>query len=170
LGHVGTTCYLPDIDRYHYSTTRFSFMGNDGGMYLLDWPSKEIKEPIQNPSDKIDEHFNKMLNLIEKEKLFTNPEFDLSMLAEKCELSANYLSQIINKKSGQNFYSLINQYRLEEAKKILLNPDFSHYSILSIGMQAGFKSKSSFYKVFKEKTGMTPSQFLKENKVVLSSK
>ena len=134
------------------------------------FPSKEIKEPIQNSSDKIDDHFNKMLAVIEKEKLFTNPEFDMSMLAEKCDLSANYLSQIINKKSGENFYSLINHYRLEEAKKILLNPDFSHYSILSIGLQAGFKSKSSFYKVFKEKTGMTPSQFLKQNKIMLPSK
>jgi len=124
------------------------------------FPSKENKASLQNSSDKIDDHFNNMLELIEKEKLFTNPEFDLSMLADKCELSANYLSQIINKKSGQNFYSFINNYRLEEAKKILLNPDFSHYSILSIGLQAGFKSKSSFYKVFKEKTGMTPSQFL----------
>ena len=134
------------------------------------FPSKEAEEPISNLSEKIDAHFDNMLEVIEKEKLFTDPEFDLSMLADQCDLSANYLSQIINKKSGENFYSLINHYRLEEAKKILLDPDFSHYSILSIGLQAGFKSKSSFYKVFKEKTGMTPSQFLKQHKIVLPSK
>ncbi len=127
------------------------------------FPSKENKE-APDTSDKIEHHFNRMRAIIEDEKLYSNPEFDLSMLAEKCEVSANYLSQIINKNSGQNFYNLINQYRVEEVQTILLDPDFSHYSILSIGLKAGFKSKSSFYKVFKEKTGLTPSQYLKKNR------
>jgi len=142
-----------------------AYFRNDIFQPQQSFPSKETTveetEIIQNLPDKTDEHFDKMIQLIESEKLYTNPAFDLSMLAQKTGLSANYLSQIINKQSGQNFYTLINDYRTEEVKKMLLNPDYSHYSILSIGLEAGFKSKSSFYKVFKEKTGMTPAQFQK---------
>lgn len=126
-----------------------------------DQDSNESKEATV-PIDKIDLHFSKMIEIIEIEKLFTNPEFNLSMLSDKCQLSGNYLSQIINKKTGRNFYSLINNYRVEEVKSMLTNKDYSHYNLLSIGLEAGFKSKSSFYKIFKEKVNLTPSQYQKK--------
>jgi len=135
------------------------YFRNDIFQAKQNFPSKQKKNTPKPASDKIDDYYHRMLSLLEKEKLFTDPEFDLSMLAAKCELSPNYLSQIINSKSGQNFYNLINDYRIKQVKTLLRDPEYAHYSILSIGLEAGFKSKASFFKVFKSKTGMTPSQF-----------
>ena len=73
------------------------------------------------------------------------------------------LSQLINSSLDINFTSLINYYRVSDVKNMLLDPTFNKYSILSIGLEAGFKSKSAFYDTFKKETGSTPNQY--KNKV-----
>ena len=60
-----------------------------------------------------------------------------------------------------SFPDYLNSYRIEEAKSYLKNPEFSKYTIVSIGLEAGFNSKSSFYSVFKKATGQTPATFKK---------
>ena len=85
----------------------------------------------------------------------------MDTLAEKMDLSNGYLSKIINQKEGKNFYEFINTYRIKAVKRNLNTPTYSHYSILGIGLEAGFKSKSTFNAVFKKMTGMTPSAYKK---------
>ena len=75
------------------------------------------------------------------------------------DLSKGYLSQIINQKEGKNFFDFINHYRVEDVKEKLNDDAYSHFSILGVALEAGFKSKSTFNAVFKKMTGMTPSQF-----------
>ncbi len=60
---------------------------------------------------------------------------------------------------GKNFYNLVNDYRVEEVKKRMVDPKYRHLTILAIAYDAGFNAKSSFNTVFKEKTGMTPSEY-----------
>jgi AraC-like DNA-binding protein len=48
---------------------------------------------------------------------------------------------------------------VEEVKKKLKNPEFDNYSIISIGLESGFNSKSVFYKAFKKHTGKSPSEY-----------
>ena len=60
---------------------------------------------------------------------------------------------------NKNFYDLINGYGIEEAKRLLLNPRNRNYTILSIGFEAGFNSKTTFNPVFKKFTGLTPTEF-----------
>ena len=60
-----------------------------------------------------------------------------------------------------SFPDYLNSFRIEEAKSYLKNPEFSKYTIVSIGLEAGFNSKSSFYSVFKKTTGETPAAFKK---------
>lgn len=112
-------------------------------------------------SDKTEEHFKRVIQLIEQEKLYRNPALSMDLLAEKSELSNGYLSQIINQKEGKNFYDFINTYRVAEVKAHLVNSKYDHYSILGIGLEAGFQSKSTFNAVFKRMTGMTPTQYKK---------
>ena len=83
----------------------------------------------------------------------------MTLLAAKMKLSNGYLSQIINQKEGKNFFDFINGYRVEEVKRNLANPNFDHFSILGIGLEAGFKSKSTFNAVFKKMTGHTPTAY-----------
>lgn len=113
-------------------------------------------------SEKTDEHYQKLIETMKARKPYLNPELNLETLAADIELSAGYLSQIINKKEKVNFYDFVNRYRVEEAKKMITNPKFGHYSLLAIGQEAGFNSKSTFNAAFKRYAGATPSQFKKQ--------
>lgn len=121
--------------------------------------TKDHLKPIL--SDKTDEHYQNLLQLIAEEKLYQDAQLSMDTLAKKTDLSNGYLSKIINQKEGKNFYDFINSYRVKEVKANLTHPDYAHYSILGIGLEAGFKSKSTFNAVFKKMTGMTPSAFKK---------
>ncbi|WP_323756524.1 helix-turn-helix transcriptional regulator [Roseivirga sp.] len=119
----------------------------------------------KNPSETKNLYFQNFLALMNKEKLYRNPELSRDIVAEKLNMSTGYLSQLISASTSSNFTSLINDYRIEDIKQMLLNPDFDKYSIVAIGLEAGFKSKSTFYSEFKKSTGYTPNQFkLIENK------
>jgi AraC-like DNA-binding protein len=100
-----------------------------------------------------------LLRVMETEKLFTNSDLKLQDLAQKLEIPAHHLSQIINEKLGQNFFDFLNQYRVQEAKKYLTDPEKQPYTILSIALEVGFNNKASFNTAFKKHTGMTPSHF-----------
>lgn len=98
---------------------------------------------------------------MEKEKPYLNENLTLKELADKLETSPNNLSQIINERFSKNFYEFINEYRINEVKSLLIDPEYSHYSMLGIAFECGFNSKSTFNSVFKQFTGKTPSEFKK---------
>lgn len=112
-------------------------------------------------SEKTDEHYTKLKKLMVTEKLYRDPQLNMDTLAQKTNLSNGYLSKIINQKEGKNFYDFVNTFRIKEVKAHLILPEYNHYSILGIGLEAGFKSKSTFNAVFKKMTGMTPSAYKK---------
>ena len=100
--------------------------------------------------------------LMEKEKLYRNPDLTLPVLAKKLKLSANTLSQVLNGHCGQSFYNFVNSYRLEEVVSMMRDPKFDDKSVLELIYEAGFKSKSTFNPIFKKWTGKTPSEYRKE--------
>ena len=63
------------------------------------------------------------------------------------------------KRMNTSFYNLVNRFRIEQAKKLLLDPKASHLSIEGIAYECGFKSRSTFFKFFKKEVGMTPTAF-----------
>ena len=71
----------------------------------------------------------------------------------------NHLSQIINELEGKNFYEFVNQYRIEEFKRLVSFPKNHQFTLLSLAFECGFNSKSSFNRYFKKSTGQTPSQY-----------
>lgn len=116
---------------------------------------------ITELSHKTDEHFRKIKELFEQEKLYQDPSLNMSMLSDKTGLSNGYLSQIINQKNNLNFFDFVNSYRVEDVKKKMSEPDYEHYTLLGLAQEAGFKSKSTFNSVFKKMTGKTPSEYRK---------
>ncbi len=101
---------------------------------------------------------------IRQEAYHLNSDGSLKDLAEQLELAPNYLSQAINTQTGQNFNDFINQYRIEEAKKRLVDENYAHLNIAGIGQSVGFNSKSAFYASFKKHAQTTPSAYLKKTK------
>ena len=100
-------------------------------------------------------------DLMEKEKLYKNPDLTLPELAKKLKLSANTLSQVLNGYCGQTFYNFVNTYRLEEVISMMRDHRNDDKSILKLSIEAGFNSKSTFNNIFKKQTGMTPAEFRK---------
>jgi AraC-like DNA-binding protein len=91
-----------------------------------------------------------------------DPDLTLEQLASQVKLRPKLLSQAINEGLGKNFFEFINQYRIEEAKRLLTDPADKKITVLEVLYQVGFNSKSSFNTVFKKQTGLTPSEFKKK--------
>lgn len=125
----------------------------------------ELKELDKYSGSNLNEEeiniYNAQLTMVlEKEKLYLNPELTIKDLADHLQTSAKVLSQVINQSFNKKFYDFINSYRCEEVKAILQGPD-DRITILEAMYQAGFNSKSSFNKEFKKLTGETPTEFKK---------
>mgnify|MGYP003384778536 FL=1 len=97
--------------------------------------------------------FLEIETIIQSEKLFLNPHFSLFVLSKKTNLNESYISQLFNKNSTVNFTTYINRLRVKEAKLFLKNEAYQNYTIISIGLEAGFNSKSAFYTAFKKEAG-----------------
>jgi len=84
----------------------------------------------------------------------------LQKLARKLEISPNRLSELINNADGVNFNEFVNELRIEHAQHLMTkNPRLSNDDVANF---SGFNSRSVFYRQFKQKTGITPSEFKKK--------
>ena len=119
----------------------------------------EVKRKVNSTtSSKV---ISELYQLMEEEELFKDPLLSRADLADRLETSEGYLSQIINQEINSSVIQFVNEYRIEAAKKLLHDPVVNKYSVEAIGLEAGFKSKSAFYSVFKANLGMSPGAFRK---------
>jgi len=88
---------------------------------------------------------------------FKNPNLKLNDLANEINVSAHQLSQLLNDNLGKGFTLFINEYRIEEACKILSGSE--NLTIEAISDEVGFNSRSTFFSTFKKLKGMTPAQY-----------
>ena len=119
---------------------------------------KEKKKPIDTVNSK-SSHFKKLEFLIKENKIHHNPNISRDSVSKLLELSNSYLSQIIKENTAVNFSDYINSHRIKDVKLMLKDPTFNKYSLLSIGLECGFNSKTSFYTNFKKETGLTPKEY-----------
>jgi len=122
--------------------------------------AKKIPETNIENSDEI---FGQIMHLLEKDKFYTDQDFSINKVAEVLNTNRTYISNIINTKTGDTFVSLVNKFRVKQAKKMLIDEENKNLTLEAIGMESGFKSTSTFNRVFKAETGVTPS-FYANNK------
>ncbi|MEM1339765.1 MAG: helix-turn-helix domain-containing protein [Bacteroidota bacterium] len=94
---------------------------------------------------------------LEHDKLYRNNELGLGDLASYIEQDRYKVSEVINTYYAKNFYALLNSYRIEEAKLLLVTHPL--LSVKAIMYEVGFNSKNSFYLAFKKATGRSPNDF-----------
>ena len=94
------------------------------------------------------------------EKPYLDGELSLIKLAGLMDIPTHHLSQIINEQLKMNFFEFINEYRVEEVKQKMMENKNGLYTILSLALDSGFNSKSSFNSVFKKITRQTPKEFM----------
>ncbi len=120
------------------------------------------KTKTSTQQEKVSEvHIHLLLESMEKEKLYLDPSLNLRMLEEKIDLPARDISRTLNIGLEKNFYYFVNEYRVKEARERLSDPRFNHLSVLGIAFDAGFSSKATFNRMFKELTGVSPSYYRK---------
>jgi len=103
--------------------------------------------------------YSKVLKLIVEDKQFQNVNLTLKSLSETLHVSPQILSQVINQKSGTNFNSFVNRFRIEESKRLFQEEEFKNQTIAAIAFEVGFNSISSFNTAFKKQMGTTPQAY-----------
>jgi AraC-like DNA-binding protein len=126
---------------------------------------KEITEQIDAKKEGlIDEQLmleiaNNLEKVMKEEKPYLNKNLSLNLLADKLNSSKHILSYILNTHYNENFYTYVNNFRIDYCKALLKNPKKQHLSIEGIAFEGGFGSKSTFNTLFKKQYRMTPTQY-----------
>lgn len=121
-----------------------------------------IKNAYNSEDEKLMSRICKLLE--ESEEVF-DPEFSIERLAELANSNPRYVSRAINDISGNDFRALVAKYRIKEACIRLQNEALDHkVTIESIAGEVGYRSRTHFTKVFKETTGLTPTEYIRQVK------
>lgn len=135
---------------------------------VIDDPSEIVKYQKTFPGDDaIQEIYEKLMNKMEQEKLYKDPELSLNHVAQLLNVHPNILSQTINTLEQKNFYDYINRQRIEEFKRIACLPENQKFTILSLAFESGFNSKTSFNRNFKKYMNCSPREFLRSQSIDL---
>lgn len=110
----------------------------------------------RNTSEKL---LTKIKVLFDDEEVFLDSSVSLQTVAEKVSITPRELSQVINENEGKNFSEFVNQYRIEKAKKLLIDPAYAQEKIATIAYDSGFGNVTSFNLAFKAITQNTPSAY-----------
>ena len=130
---------------------------------------KEIPEQIDVEKEGlIDEHLmleivNNLEKVMKEDKPYLNKILSLNLLADKLNIRIHILSYILNTHYNENFYTYVNNFRIDYCKALLKNPKKQHLSIEGIAFDGGFGSKSTFNTLFKKQYRMTPTQYKNTN-------
>ncbi|WP_271784495.1 helix-turn-helix domain-containing protein [Aquimarina algiphila] len=145
--------YYPNLFR-NINTKHISIKGIVKENNIVHIVNKNAKDDI-----------NRLLIFMKKEEPYLDATLTLQKLAEQLGLPNRTLSVLINHNLNQRFFDFINQFRIEKAKKMLLNSNNAKLTIQQIMYDVGFNSKSSFYTAFKKETGVTPSEYKKRSHI-----
>lgn len=105
----------------------------------------------------------KLINLMERDGLYLDCELKLADIADELNVSRHHASQIINECFGVSFYEYLNNLRIQEAEKLLMDNEAIDLNITDIAYKSGFNNRMSFYNTFRKHFGVTPSEFRSKN-------
>ncbi|TGL08418.1 helix-turn-helix domain-containing protein [Leptospira bouyouniensis] len=131
-------------------------------LFLRNYEKRDkTKTRFRTITNKIDtqEFRIKLESLLESEKIYLNENCNEELIAQKLGVTYHQLSEIINVEYNFNFPTLLNLYRIKEAKRILLEKP--ELNVAEVGKMAGFGSRSAFYLEFKKQSGVNPNHFRK---------
>lgn len=159
--------YIAPYTSYIIGALSFTFILYLMALILIFRNSKEStffqeeKEKYKNRKINLDtlDLIGENLSTIVEKELYLNPNFTLDEAAKELNVTKHLLSQYLNVVLGKSFTNLINEYRIEKAKKLLETEN--NLTVEGIGYESGFKSKSTFFTTFKKITGKTPTEYQK---------
>ena len=152
---------------YYVGTITFSVVFYGLLIFFLFKKNRDVifKETQEKYADKrIDDDeakhlLSQLTKLMQEKHLYKDTDVKLQKVASQMHISGHKLSQLLNDNLGKNFNTFVNDFRVEEAKKLLIGNQ--KLTLEAIGYESGFSSKSNFYNTFKKSVGMTPSEYQK---------
>ncbi|MDJ1470823.1 helix-turn-helix domain-containing protein [Xanthocytophaga flava] len=145
-------------------------------IYWMGWMGYQQKDiivpPLDDPTEAADTEkvshdiapslVMRIQQAVEGKKLYLNPSLTLADLATEVNLPPRQVSFIINAHFGKSFNSFVNEYRVEVFKSKLISNTENRFTMLGLALDSGFNSQASFYRIFREITGLTPKEYLKK--------
>lgn len=113
--------------------------------------------PPVSPADR--ELLERSDRVMTETRPWINPDFDIGALARLLDTYPNAISRALNRAGNTTFYDYVNAYRLREARRLLTEPGERGLKIEALGRLAGFRARSTFFKLFREHTGQSPSEY-----------
>jgi AraC-like DNA-binding protein len=108
---------------------------------------------------KTDEVYKYLINQIEKHELYLNDQFKLDWLANELDIKKEYISVTLIENNFDNFKMFSNYLKIKKAKELIKNGYLKNYNIEALAEASGFKATNTFYRLFKDDTGITPKMF-----------
>lgn len=158
LGYFGAP--VPDSD--NVGSLILALMIYLMSMLVLSRPWVLSLRPRQADLERFAGDIERIEDLLENERRFLDPELTLGDLSGALGLSENRLSSVINDGMNTSFYELMAHYRLREFERLARDPQHRHRPVLELAYASGFNSKASFYRVFRQSHGTTPTAFRKQ--------
>ena len=131
----------------------------DGGRYSGSSLNKDSQQEL----------FGRLERLMQNDQVYKNSLFTREKMAELLGTNRTYLSQTINEQTGLTFTHYMNKYRIEEARRILADPQ-DDTPIKAIAADLGFSSVTTFYTLFKAAVQMSPDQYRKHARSLRENK
>jgi AraC-like DNA-binding protein len=123
--------------------------------------TSQTEQQTKIDSDKSNDMYERLCFMMEHEHLYKDNQLNREKLAELLETNRTYLAQVIQDHSWQNLSQFINSYRIKEAVSLLSDKNQTDYPLKQICFDIGFTSMSSFFRIFKNIVGMSPSSYRK---------
>ena len=120
------------------------------------------KQPVQHSAEIDTQLVDRISFALVHDRLYLNPTLTLAELARYLKAPVKSVSVAINAGLGQSFNQLINAHRVDQVKRRLSTADWDKLTLLAIALESGFNSKTTFNRIFKEHTGVSPRQWLLE--------
>ena len=122
------------------------------------------KAPVTAPlsEDEMQQYAQMLQDVMQQEQLYLDATLSLNALAKHLDIPAKHISHTLNQHVGKNLNDFVNEFRIEEVKQKLVDPQFAHLTILGIAFEAGFNSKASFQRTFKKVVQCSPSEYKKQ--------
>ena len=123
--------------------------------------SSNIVQDILSPQNIL---YSELREIIEKQKLFLNPELNLQMVIKLLGTNKKYLYEAISTNTDNNFRNFINRYRIDHAKRLIEDDirEKTNSNLTELFSVCGFNNSTSFFRTFKAITGLTPKEYATE--------
>ena len=162
-----------------YSVIKFKYQNDLGdhllAIYITGWlfffsykmltdshffqPVIKLKYEKSSLSEQNKQYILKKLSVLEQTEFYADPSLSLAKLAKQLGTTPHYVSQVLNEEVGKTYFEYISQFRVDKARKLLVDPTTRYFTIEEIAERSGYLSKSAFNTAFKKTTGTTPGAF-----------